>query len=174
MRLFFILPIIALVLAGCTNEYYVEAYKSEAEISSQNENLLKSRFTEVEFDGFRLFLEWYTYDNKTINRAPYKLFVVIEPKNSSFDAISIESININSNLNIKYEISPKIKFPVVLSNKGALTRSSYTFEPAFDFRFKKKEVIETEIRVKVLGSGNVEMIKHKWFPIRVKHYAPII
>ena len=27
---------------------------------------------------------------------------------------------------------------------------------------------------KVLGRGKTKVIKHKWFPIRVKHYAPIV
>lgn len=174
MRILFLFPIIVFTLVGCSNEYYVEAYKSEAEISSKNEDLLRSRFTEVEFDDFNLFLEWFTYDNSTINKAPYKLFIVIEPKNLNFEAVSIESIAIKSSFNNEYKISPKIEFPVIISNKGIAKRSSYTFEPAFDFRFKKEEVIDTEITVKVLSGGETKVIKHKWLPIRVKHYAPIV
>ena len=174
MRLFLIFAIVLFALFGCTNEYYVEAYKSESEIHSQDEHVLRSRFTEVEFDDFFLFLEWFTYDNNTINVAPYKLFVVLEPKNSNVESVSIESVEIKSSLNNKYDIFPEVEFPVIIHSKGVSKRSSYTFEPAFDFKFKKEEVIESEIRVKILKSGETKVIRHKWLPIRVKHFAPIV
>jgi hypothetical protein len=175
MRKLIILVLLCL-LTACSNAYYVKAYKSDAEIYRGNEQELKSRFTTVNFNDFEFFLEWYTYDNTFINRPPYKLFVVLAPKNQDLENVSIESVMLGSSLGNSYEISESVEFPVILRNNPELKRSSYTFEPAFDFRFSNEEIIRSEIVILITVRGKVErkVLKHRWLPIRVKHYAPIV
>ena len=169
-----LLCFISFFLVSCSNEYYVKAYKTESEIHRGDQVELRSRFSTIEFEGLYLHLEWYTYDNFIINRPPYKLFVVSEPKSSDFERIEVVEISLSSSLGREYVIDSGV-FPVTLKNEN-MKRDSHTFEPALSFRFGKKEKISSSIKIRIFTKNSVleKELKLRWEPVKVKHYAPII
>ncbi|QBG47702.1 hypothetical protein EGM51_09965 [Verrucomicrobia bacterium S94] len=176
-----ILIIIGLVVAFFAwlinmSSYYVEAYKPESSVISKNQDELHHRFTTFEYEDANIHLEWYTYDNQKINVAPYKLFVVVEPKSEELKKVNITSISISSSLGEIYEFSPSTQWPTVLNVTNVDRRVSHTFEPGFMFKFEEKEEISTQVEFEIKTKDKVrkETIDIKWVPIRVKHAAPIV
>ena len=169
------LAVLTFLLVACSNTYYVEDYKPKSTIDSEKPHLLESRFTTVEYTGFNLHLEWLTYDNKVINKAPYKLYFVLEPKDSSFAKIEIVSVEIDSDKGKRYTFE-KGMIPFSLSNNKTLERSWHILEPPFKFDFNGGEVVSTKIEIKVIyeESSETHFLEHEWHPIRVKHYAPVV
>ncbi|SMF67029.1 hypothetical protein SAMN02745866_04288 [Alteromonadaceae bacterium Bs31] len=165
---------ISLLLLSCSNEYFVKAYKTESEIRRGDQVELLSRFSTIEFKDLYLHLEWYTYDNFIINRPPYKLLVVSEPKSSDFERIEIVDVALSSSLGREYSIDSGV-LPVTLKNEN-MGRDSHTFEPALSFRFGKKEKISSIIKLIIFTKNGVleKELNLRWEPVEVKHYAPIV
>ena len=166
--------LVFLLMSSCSNEYYVNAYKTEHEINSLNDELLQSRFTTEEFKDFNLHLEWNTYDNQIINKAPYKLYLVLEPKSNYIKKIEINSVNLLSSKNTSYIVGSR-KWPVMLANINN-KRDSVIFNPPFNFDFNNNEQIESIIEIKVIYKDKavLKKLRHKWIPIKVKKYAPFV
>ena len=176
------LVIVIVLIGGCMtwlirkSTYYVETYKPYTIVESGNKKALRDRFTAYEFEDVTIFLEWNTYDNEKINTAPYKLFVVIEPKTSSFHSVEIERVNIQSSLGHDYTFDLAIEWPVIIKLEDDQQRDSYLFEPAFTFEFEKQEEIVThiEFEIRTGDRAQTETIDVRWIPVRVAHAAPIV
>ena len=158
--------------------YYVEAYKSLKTINSGNDEKLSDRFDAYELDNAILYIEWYTYDNKVINQSPYKLLVNVKSKNNKLQSIFITEIKIISSLGKRYKVYEHDSMPVLVYSKKTSSDSiSYkVFEPAFNFNFKQNEEIELQMTLDLIinGSRETKVIKDKYSPVRVKHYAPVV
>lgn len=156
--------------------YYVEDYKPKSVVESHNQEALLARGYPFEFRHVTVDLEWFTYDNGTINIAPYELFVVVKPKSTRLRRIDIVSVSLKSSLNRHYSFSPSTQWPVVMDIKNCNDLVSHTFKPAFWFQFDKKEEISTRIELLIHTVDEVkrEMIDVQWVPVRVKHRAPLI
>ena len=170
------------LIGGCmvwftsVSTYYVETYKPDGIVTGGDEAALRTRLTPFEFDHVTVFLEWYTYDNATINTAPYKLFVVVEPKSPLLRSVDITSVSISSSLGHDYSFAPSMRWPTVLTVTNTEKRVSHTFEPGFMFEFEQKEDVMTHIEIRIRSEGSVqeETIDVKWVPVRVRHAAPIV
>ena len=156
--------------------YYVEAYKPHDVVEARDEAALRARFTPFEFEHATVFLEWYTYDNAKINTAPYKLFVVVQPKSPLLRSVDIGGVSIESGLGHEYTFAPSTQWPTVLNVTNTQKRVSHTFQPGFMFRFQEEEEISTHIEIQIRTEENVqeETIETRWIPIRVKKAAPIV
>jgi len=176
MKKLYCIIILLFFLLSCTNAYDVEAYKSASAIDKDLQELLRNRFTLIEFADVNLFLEWNTYDNEIINKSPYKLFIKVEAKNKNFRSIAIQDVIITSSLGKKYSFLHSVSFPVRLASDGGSKNKTYLFEPAFYFDFYRKEEVTTEISISIeLQTKTIDkIVKHKWLPIRVKNFAPIV
>jgi len=131
--------IVLCLVGGCTawfisaSTYYVETYKPDDVVEAGNEAALRDRFTPFKFKHATVFLEWYTYDNAKINTAPYKLFIVVEPRSSLLRSVDIDAVSMQSSLGHKYAFAPSTRWPTVLEVTNSQKRVSHTFQPAFMF-----------------------------------------
>lgn len=159
-------------------KYYVEAYKPVGIVNSNNLEKLQDRFVEYTISNAILYMEWNTYDNKKINKSPYKLFIKTKPNTHEVESISILDISIVSSLKERsYQFSDK--FPIYVYQKMELdieSINSKKFEPAFHFNYEANEEIEVIIKLEVIHNGIREenVIRDTFKPVKIKHYAPLV
>lgn len=153
--------------------YYVEDYKPEAIVSRGDIEELQSRFTALDFKHATLHLEWYTYDNRKINRGPYKLRMSLGSQSPDFQHLEIDEIEIESDRGVSYHFAETIQWPIVLKAVGS---QPHILEPSFPFQFHQHEIIITKFKIRIHSHQSVEekTINMKWLPVRVKHLAPLV
>jgi hypothetical protein len=147
-------------------------YKPTELIEENNRTLLKNRLNKFEYESVNVFLEWSTFDNNIIHRPPYKLYLVIEPRDSSLKRVLVTGIEVKSDLQT-YEVQDS--WPVEMSIEYG-KRTSHLFEPAFLFNFRDNENVRTKIDFEFISKNGImkESLVTKWAPISVTHVAPIL
>lgn len=156
--------------------YYVETYKPEQIALRGIQKELQSRFYDVNMNDYTLNIEWFTYDNKVINKPPYNLFLVIDPKNNKVNKVYIDKIKVSSTLDKQYKFDKELPRIIYKRTDGVLNRQSYKFSESFDFQFDSKEQIVLTFTI-VTEYDDQTISKDfeiKFLPIKVKHYAPIV
>ena len=153
----------------------VQAYKPAEAVARADREELRVRCSVFEFEQASLCMEWFTYDNDTINQPPYKLVIDVLPKTSELKRVLVEEIIVSSSAGRRYSFADSIPWPIEMALRPAHA-GWRTLEPAMRFDFDGGEEIWTRVRLRfVLASGEKTVtVRTRWVPVVVKYFSPIV
>jgi hypothetical protein len=156
--------------------YRVHAYKPAEEVRRGDPEELRMRLSAFPDPAANIELEWYSYDNKVINRPPYKLFIRIEPRVPDLQRVMVDEVRIQSSLGRVHEFADTIRWPVAIPIDHEEGYGTALLEPAFMFGYGEGEEITTRIRLRMVTTSGERsvVLETRWLPVRVTRFTSVV
>jgi len=150
----------------------VETYKPAEVVERRRKQELQDRCAEFVLREVTICMEWFTYDNDTINRTPYKLLIAAVRPAADLRSVMVEEIALSSSLGRRHVFADSLPWPleVPLADTADLL-----LEPALRIDYGAEEEISTRIRLRIVtASGERRVVlRTRWVPVRIESFMPV-
>ncbi len=151
----------------------VETYKPAEVVERGRKEELEERCADFALREVTICVEWFTFDNDTIYRTPYKLLIATSRPAAGLRGVMVEEIALTSSLGGRHLFADTLHWPleVPLGDTGALL-----LEPALRLDYRAKEEISTRIRLRIVTASGVRrvVLRTRWVPVQVESFSPIV
>ena len=101
----------------------IETYKPAEVVERGRKQELRERCADFALREVTICIEWFTYDNDTINRTPYKLLIAASRPAAGLQRVMVEEISLSSSLGRRHVFADTLGWPLEVP----LTKRAFCF-----------------------------------------------
>ena len=151
----------------------LETYKPVEVVERGRKEELEDRCAEFALREVTICMEWFTYDDDTTHRAPYKLLIAASRPAAGLRSVVVEEIALTSSLARRHLFADTLRWPLAVPLGGT---SVLLLEPALRLDYRAKEEISTRIRLRIVTASGARrvVLRTRWVPVQVESFTPIV